>query len=117
MIFKQLQLRTSLLIVVLLLSVLTLAAVAVGWAGQQDVLTQLSSAGSVNPTVAETIANTQYVFIGLAVFAIVLAVWAYITLSRTVLRPLREVGDVFDHMASGDLTQRIDVSSDNEIGT
>ncbi|PLC52227.1 methyl-accepting chemotaxis protein [Pollutimonas nitritireducens] len=117
MIFKQLQLRTSLLIVVLLLSVLTLAAVAVGWLGQQDILAQLSSAGSVNPTVAKTIANTQYVFIGLAVFAIVLALWAYITLSRTVLRPLREVGDVFDHMASGDLTQRIDVSADNEIGS
>ncbi len=117
MIFKQLQLRTSLLIVVLVLSVLTLAAVAVGWLGQQDILTQLSGAGSVNATVAATIASTQYVFIGLAILAIVLGLWAYITLSRTFLRPLKEVGDVFEHMASGDLTQRIDVSSETEIGT
>ncbi|MGP1615694.1 MAG: methyl-accepting chemotaxis protein, partial [Pollutimonas bauzanensis] len=119
MLFRQLQLKTSLFIVVLLLSLLTLAAVAVGWYGQQDILSQLAGAGdknAVSAAVTQGIDRSRYVLIGLVVLAIVLALWAYLTLSRTVLRPLKEVGAYFDHIASGDLTQRIDVSSENEIG-
>src|SRR3546814_9971616 len=41
---------------------------------------------------------------------------AYVVLSRTVLRPLKQVGAHFEHIAAGDLTQRIDVDSENEIG-
>lgn len=114
MIFKQLQLKTSLFIVVFLLSVLTLAAVAAGWYGQETIMSQL--AGSANATVMQGVERSRYLLIGLAVLAIIIALWAYVTLSRTVLRPLKEVGVYFDHMASGDLTQRIDVSSENEIG-
>ena len=113
MLFQRFQLRTSLLILVLLLSVLTLAAVAVGWYGQQDVISQLASAGDmnsgVNAAVVQSIEQSRYGFIGLIIAAIVFALWAYVSLSRALLRPLEEVGDYFDHMASGDLTQRIDV--------
>jgi len=40
----------------------------------------------------------------------------YVFLNRMVLRPLTEAGQHFDRIASGDLTQRIRVQSDNEIG-
>ncbi len=119
MLFRQLQLKTSLLIVVLLLSVLTLAAVAVGWYGQQDILSQLAGAGdknSIAAAVTQGIDQSRYILIGLIVLAVVLALWGYLTLSRSLLRPLKEVGVYFDHIASGDLTQRIDVESENEIG-
>ncbi len=120
MLFQRFQLRTSLLILVLFLSVLTLAAIAVGWYGQQDVISQLASAGDiksgVNAAVVQSIESSRYVFIGLIVAAIIVGFWAYITLSRALVRPLEEAGSYFDLMAAGDLTQRIDVSSDNEIG-
>ncbi len=40
----------------------------------------------------------------------------YAFLHRMVLRPLREAGQHADRIASGDLTQRINVASSNEIG-
>lgn len=40
----------------------------------------------------------------------------YAFLNRMVLRPLRDAGAHFDRIASGDLTQRIQVESRNEIG-
>jgi methyl-accepting chemotaxis protein len=60
--------------------------------------------------------QSLYVFGGLIVFAILLAVLASLTMSRTVLRPLKRVGAYFEHIASGDLTQRIEPPSHNEIG-
>ncbi|UHL65306.1 methyl-accepting chemotaxis protein [Paralcaligenes sp. KSB-10] len=57
-----------------------------------------------------------YVFGCLIVLAIVLALAAYRTLSRTVLRPLKQAGAHFDRIASGDLTERIEVTTQNEIG-
>lgn len=50
----------------------------------------------------------------LACFAIAFITYAF--LNRMVLRPLREAGAHFDRIASGDLTQRIQVDSNNEIG-
>ena len=41
---------------------------------------------------------------------------AYIFLARVVLRPLRQAGLHFDRIAAGDLTQRIESGSRNEIG-
>lgn len=60
--------------------------------------------------------RAQYVYAALVVLAVILALAAYLTLSRTVLRPLKKVGDYFAHIAAGDLTQRIDTTSKNEIG-
>ncbi|NYT81033.1 Tar ligand binding domain-containing protein [Alcaligenaceae bacterium] len=47
---------------------------------------------------------------------VLIALLTYIFLGRMVLRPLRQAGAYFDRIAGGDLTQRIDVSSSNEIG-
>lgn len=58
----------------------------------------------------------QLVAVGmLACFAIAFITYAF--LNRVVLRPLREAGMHFDRIAGGDLTQRIQVESTNEIGS
>lgn len=47
---------------------------------------------------------------------VIIALVTYAFLSRMVLRPLRLAGTHFDRIASGDLTQRVDATSRNEIG-
>src|SRR3546814_322018 len=116
---KQLQLKATLSIVVIFLSVLTLAAVGVGWNSQSSALALLAS-GNASADLLKTLEGhfqwSHYIFVGLIALAIVLAMLAYVVLSRTVLRPLKQVGAHFEHIAAGDLTQRIDVDSENEIG-
>ncbi|AEC19314.1 hypothetical protein PT7_0774 [Pusillimonas sp. T7-7] len=100
----QTQIKTSLFTIVALQSLLTLIAVAAAW---------------YKPQLAESaymLAQPVYVFAGLVVLSLLLATAAYLTLSRKVLRPLKHVGRYFDDIASGDLTQRIEISSRNEIG-
>ncbi len=46
--------------------------------------------------------------------ALAIGCWRFI--SRQVLQPLKEAALHFDRIASGDLTQRVTVNSDNEIG-
>lgn len=60
--------------------------------------------------------QSLYVFAGLIAVAILLALLASLTMSRTVLRPLKRVASYFEHIAAGDLTQRIEPPSHNEIG-
>lgn len=60
--------------------------------------------------------RSNYACAALVVLAVILALMARLIVSRTVLRPLKRVGQYFDHIAAGDLTQRIDVTSQNEIG-
>jgi len=56
--------------------------------------------------------------VGVAVLlAILLMIAARLVFGRVVVRPLVEAGQVFDRIAGGDLTQRIEVKSGNEIGT
>jgi methyl-accepting chemotaxis protein-1 (serine sensor receptor) len=116
---KQLQLKATLSVVVIFLSILTLAAVVVGWNSQSTALELLVS-GNASAGLQQALEGhfqwTHYIFVALAVLAVVLALLAYIVLSRTVLRPLKQVGAHFEHIAAGDLTQRIDVESENEIG-
>ena len=159
--FAHLQLRTSLSLMVLLLSILTLAAVGLGWnslrvarddmavladggleagravrnAYQQSRYMQPDQAAQqldaafkqfdgflrgryadVSATAARRYQFALYVFVGLAALALLLALMACLTLSRTVLRPLREAGSLFDRMAAGDLTEQIEIRAQNEIG-
>lgn len=95
--------RASLPVLVLLLSMSTLAASAIGWYAMQQ--------GTNAPA-----AQAGYVLIALAVLAVVLGLATWLTLSRKVLRPLRQAGQVFDRVAAGDLTQRIDIAAQNEVG-
>jgi methyl-accepting chemotaxis protein len=126
---KPLQLKTSLTVIVLLLAALTLAAVAVGWYDQQQTRAALAAmlsmasadAGrqalqSAAQGIDERYMQSRYVFAALIALVIALAVVARITMSRTILRPLKRVAACFDTIASGDLTQRIEVGSHDEIG-
>lgn len=55
--------------------------------------------------------------IGIAiVVGLLLMILVRIILGRVVLRPLRQAGTHFDRIASGDLTERVEVKSRNEIG-
>ncbi len=57
----------------------------------------------------------QLVAAGL-VASLIISLLVYAFLGRVVLRPLRSAGQHFDRIAAGDLTQRIEVRSRNEIG-
>ena len=72
--------------------------------------------GQTVQLIARDFAQSRYVYGSLVAIALLLACLAYLTLSRMVFRPLKKVQKYFAHIASGDLTQRIDASSRNEIG-
>ncbi|MFC4274275.1 methyl-accepting chemotaxis protein [Achromobacter aloeverae] len=61
-------------------------------------------------------ARSQVVTVIMVVLALVLTVACWLFISRMLLRPLREAGDHFDRIATGDFTQRVDVRTTNEIG-
>ncbi len=54
--------------------------------------------------------------IGAVVLGILLMIGARVFLGRVVLRPLDQVGALFDRIAAGDLTGRVDARTNNEIG-
>jgi methyl-accepting chemotaxis protein-1 (serine sensor receptor) len=53
---------------------------------------------------------------GAVALAIILTILSRVLFGRMVVRPLVEAGNHFDKIAAGDLTQRVDVRSHNEIG-
>ena len=66
---------------------------------------------------AVTSFRTAVTAIGIAVFVgFLLMITMRIVFGRVVVRPLVEAGAHFDRIAGGDLTQRIEVKSRNEIG-
>jgi len=66
---------------------------------------------------AQTNFNRAMVAVGVAVvLALVLMVLARVLFGRLVVRPLVEAGQHFDKIANGDLTNRVEVRSHNEIG-
>ena len=61
--------------------------------------------------------NSAIVFlICLLVVVAALVVGLYVVFGRAVFRPLHEAGRLFDRIASGDLTNRIEQRGNNEIG-
>jgi methyl-accepting chemotaxis protein-2 (aspartate sensor receptor) len=61
--------------------------------------------------------NMALIAVAVAVaLAIILMIVARIVFGRMVVRPLVEAGQHFDKIANGDLTQRVDIRSHNEIG-
>ncbi|KRA02153.1 MAG: methyl-accepting chemotaxis protein [Achromobacter sp.] len=61
--------------------------------------------------------NTAIIFlICLLVVVAALVVGLYVVFGRAVFRPLHEAGRLFDRIASGDLTNRIEQRGNNEIG-
>ncbi|RYF21661.1 MAG: HAMP domain-containing protein [Comamonadaceae bacterium] len=52
----------------------------------------------------------------LAALGLVLAVGCWVFINRQILHPLQEAGALLERVAEGDLTQRVQVQSNNEIG-
>ena len=61
----------------------------------------------------ETIRNLA---VGGTVIGLLLAAIAAMFLVRAIIHPLRQVNEIFDRIAQGDLRNEIDISSHNEIG-
>lgn len=86
-----------------------------------DAVYQLNQHLQLMVSQVQTEADQQYnqvvmmVAAGL-VGALILALLVYWFLERVVLRPLRQAGAHFDRIAAGDLTQRVEDASRNEIG-
>jgi len=97
------QLKVSLFLLVLLLSISTLLAAGLGWYS-------LPEGGG------DSLAQTRYAFVALAVLSVVLALLTWLILSRKVWRPLKQIGQYFDRISVGDLTQRVEAASQSEIG-
>ncbi|NYT87058.1 Tar ligand binding domain-containing protein, partial [Pusillimonas harenae] len=76
-------------------------------AQEQALYYQEAQASFRNAVIAIAIA----VLLGLVLMIIMRVVFG-----RTVVKPLREAGRHFDRIANGDLTQRVEVRSHNEIG-
>ncbi|OZI32600.1 methyl-accepting chemotaxis protein [Bordetella genomosp. 1] len=60
--------------------------------------------------------RANVVTVVLVALAVLLCVIGGLFVSRNVLRPLKEAGAHFDRIAGGDLTSRVEVKSNNEIG-
>jgi methyl-accepting chemotaxis protein-2 (aspartate sensor receptor) len=74
---------------------------------------------SQNETANQAKDNLNVALIAVAVavaLAVILMIVARIVFGRMVVRPLVEAGQHFDKIANGDLTQRVDIRSHNEIG-
>ncbi|MHB9101514.1 MAG: methyl-accepting chemotaxis protein, partial [Sulfuricella sp.] len=61
----------------------------------------------------ETIRNLA---VGGAIIGLLLAAIAAMLLVRAIIHPLRQVNEIFDRIAQGDLRNEIDISGHNEIG-
>lgn len=91
---------------------------------EQDLYSSLITLQSYQQSIIDTtyeLQDKQYILViqlvAVAMAAcVIIAILTYVFLNRMVLRPLQQAGGYFDRIASGDLTQRIDVKSRNEIG-
>jgi methyl-accepting chemotaxis protein len=98
----QLQLRTRFSVVLVLLFLLALLAVGLGWYGQ--------AAG-------EALGGSLiYAYIGLVVVLALVLLVGLVMLSRDLFNPVRQLATQLEQLASGDLTPRIEVESDDEVG-
>ncbi|MCQ9615994.1 methyl-accepting chemotaxis protein [Paenalcaligenes niemegkensis] len=121
------KLKTSVAASVLILMLLTLSASVIGLYYQQQNLAELQklTGGALteaNLAAYGTLMNSNYqasmIWLSvIVVLAIVLALSTHVFMSRRIIRPLHTVAQHFEMIAAGDLTQRINVLTTNEIGT
>ncbi|MFC3682111.1 methyl-accepting chemotaxis protein [Hydrogenophaga luteola] len=62
----------------------------------------------------DSLASTLWAVEGLSLSAVVLAVLAALLITRAIVRPLNEAVGIADHIAAGDLTQKIEVQGRDE---
>jgi PAS domain S-box-containing protein len=75
------------------------------------------SAGSYEEEIFEGVARTKFFITLVALGTVALAILLTVMLSRVLTRPLLELTGVTARMSAGDLTQKVNLTSGDEIGT
>ena len=108
------QLRISLSIVIALLFLITLGAIGAGWYGQSQITQTLDA--SALQGVSGQLDSLRYAYLILLAVLVVVALFAFSMVSRQLGRPLQSLVRHIEHLAAGDLTQRIAAPVENELG-
>ncbi|MGG4603258.1 methyl-accepting chemotaxis protein [Paenalcaligenes sp. Me131] len=127
MLFKNIKIKTgaTVLLAGLFLSALLIAILGLYFHAQSLAALQQLAGGSVNASALKTHLQqaeglyqvSMYWAIGFGVLTVILAILMYQYLSVRVVRPLHQVMQHFESMAAGDLSQRVVVKTDNEMGS
>lgn len=127
MLFKNMKIKTgaTVLLAGLLLSAVLIAVLGLYFHAQSVTALQQLVSGSASASAvkahlqqAEVLyQNALYWSIALGVIAVILVVAMYQYLAVRVVRPLHQVIQHFESMAAGDLSQRISVKTNNEMGS
>jgi PAS domain S-box-containing protein len=75
------------------------------------------AAGSYEEEIFEGVARTKFFITLVALGTLALAIFLTVMLSRVITRPLQELTEVTARMAGGDLTQKVNLRTSDEIGT
>jgi PAS domain S-box-containing protein len=75
------------------------------------------AAGSYEEEIYEGVARTKFFITLVALGTVALAILLTVMLSRVLTRPLQQLTEVTARMADGDLTQKVNLSGGDEIGT
>jgi PAS domain S-box-containing protein len=75
------------------------------------------AAGSYEEEIFEGVARTKFFITLVALGSIALAILLTVMLSRVLTRPVMELTEVTARMAGGDLTQKVRITTGDEIGT
>ena len=110
--------KASFTLLILLLALLVVAGSATGWyALQQNGLEIGAATGAATlESVRQRTEFASHALLAVAILAVAFAVLALLALSRALWRPLGQARQVFERIAAGDLTQRIDGAAQHEIG-
>ncbi|MBI5967133.1 MAG: Cache 3/Cache 2 fusion domain-containing protein [Deltaproteobacteria bacterium] len=74
-------------------------------------------AGSYEEEIFEGVARTKFFITLVALGSVALAILLTVVLSRVLTRPVMELTEVTTRMAGGDLTQKVRITTSDEIGT
>lgn len=126
MLFKNIKIKTgaTVLLAGLFLSAALIAILGLYFHAQSLTALQQLASGSASASALKTHLQqaeglyqiSLYWSIALGVLTVILAILMYHYLSTRVVRPLHQVMQHFDSMASGDLSQRVTVKTNNEMG-
>jgi PAS domain S-box-containing protein len=75
------------------------------------------AAGSYEEEIYEGVGRTKFFITLVALGTVALAILLTVMLSRVLTRPLQQLTEVTARMADGDLTQKVNLSGGDEIGT
>ncbi len=75
------------------------------------------AAGSYEEEIFGGVARTKFFITLVALGTVALAILLTVMLSRVLTRPLQELTEVTARMAGGDLTQKVNLTTGDEIGT